>query len=292
MNTLDIPLIKKHVEYASCMNELTPAHFAEYCRLFIDLKAGKIDVHDFMTQMTCVLLDIRVPYAYKITDARIKEAIESNMAAIMETLGWLLVERVEDYTAHIEPNIDFARNLMPRIGKYKGPDDALQNITLAEFRDAIGHSADFARTNDEHSLDMLCATLYRPVDPLWYERRMHDDWNGDIRKKYNAAKTEAAAKEIHKLPLHLRFGAYLFFNASMNFIRTGTVQIEGKDVSFAVLWEGGNDTPGIGMAGVLFSLAETGVFGTLKEVERVNLYEGLARLYQVVIQTPKPEKKL
>jgi hypothetical protein len=59
-----------------------------------------------------------------------------------------------------------------------------------------------------------------------------------------------------------------------------------------VLWEGGNDTTGIGMAGVLFSLAETGVFGTLKEVERVNLYEGLARLYQVVIQTPKPEKKL
>lgn len=293
MNKLEIPKANIKLEYASCMDELTPEQFAHYCKLFVELKAGAINVHDFMLQMAVALLGIKVPWGYqKLYSDDARSNIESNLAMIMETLGWLLVEREEDTIAQVEPNLGFARNLIPQLGRCHGPGDALENITLGEFRDALGHSADFALTNDPTSIDKLCATLYRPIDPLWRIKRMGNNWNGDKRRPYNAATTDHRARYFAKLPYHLKFGAYLFFNASLNYLRNGSIIIEGKEIELAVLWQGGSsETPNIGMAGVLFSLAETGVFGSLKEVERVNLYEGLARLYQVVIQAPKPNTK-
>lgn len=289
MNTLDIPAANLHLEYAEHMDELTPDQFAEYCRLFIDMKAGKITPTDFFTLMAVKLLDIRIPAGYKHYGPGTKDQIHDNLRQVTDTLTWLLTERETEEQIFLEPNITFARNLVPTIGKYTGPADALQDITLGAFRDAIGHAQTFAMTGEESDLDRLCATLYR-------EEKHQDveETTGAIRQPYNPAQAEQQAAHFEKVPLHIKYGVYLMFNAALNFLRTGTVTIEGRQISFSVLWEGDpppTDHPGIGMAGVLFSLAETGVFGTIREVEQVNLYEGLARLYQVVINAPKTEQK-
>lgn len=293
MNTLDIPATGLHLEYAAHMDELSADQFLEYCRLFIDLKAGKINQADFFTLMAVKLLDMHIPAGYKYFGPGTKDQIHDNLRQVVETITWLLIEREADGQIMLEPNITFARNLVPAIGKMIGPADALQNVTLGEFRDAIGHARNFSLTGEEKDLDRLCAVLYReqtPTDPL---QTRPADWNGDTRYPYNAALAEHDAIRFAAVPLAQKYGVYLVFNAALNFLRSGTVNIEGQQISFGVLWEGEATTtshPGIGMAGVLFSLAETGVFGTLREVERVNLYEGLARLYQVVINAPKTDK--
>lgn len=295
MNTLDIPHMGEQIEYASCMDELTPGQFAEYCRLFVELKSTKISIADFYVQMAVKLLDIHIPSGYHYYNPQKKEAIADNLRQVTETLEWLLVHTTEGDTVRVEPNLQFARNLVPVINSSHGPADALQNITLGEFRDALGHAQNYAQTLDENYLNLMCSTLYRPMAFTWYWRSLRQGWNGDRRYPYNAARSEAEAYRFSRYPFHLRYGAYLCFNAGLNFLRTGTVTIEGNEISFGVLWEGTSNSnqaspPGIGMAGVLFSLAETGVFGTLQQVERVNLYEGLARLYQVTINAPKPIK--
>lgn len=293
MNTLDIPHLGEQIEYASRMDELNPGQFAEYCRLFVELKAARITLDDFYVQMAVELLDIHVPAGYHRYSSDKKMAIADNLRQVTETLQWLLVTTEEAGTLRVEPNLDFARNLMPMLGPSRGPADALQNITLGEFRDALGHAQNYAQTLDEQHLNLMCSVLYRPNMLTWYLRSRRPNWNGDRRYPYNASRAEAEAYRFARYPFHLRYGAYLCFNAGLNFLRTGTVTIEGNEISFGVLWEGSSSTqaqPGIGMAGVLFSLAETGVFGTLPHVERVNLYEGLARLYQVTISAPKPTK--
>lgn len=294
MNTLDIPAANLHLEYAEHMDELTPEQFAEYCRLFIDMKAGKITPADFFTLMAVKLLDIHIPAGYKYYGPGTKDQIHDNLRQVTDTLTWLLTEREAEEQILLEPNITFARNLVPTIGKYTGPADALQNITLGAFRDAIGHAQNFAISNDEADLDRLCATLYWEERAADIAQTQKSDNSAAIRQLYNPAQTEQQAAHFEKVPVHIKYGVYLMFNAALNFLRTGTVTIEGRQISFSVLWEGdppATDHPGIGMAGVLFSLAETGVFGTIREVEQVNLYEGLARLYQVVINAPKTEQK-
>ncbi|HBZ67597.1 MAG TPA: hypothetical protein DEO70_12235 [Bacteroidales bacterium] len=293
MNILDIPQAGVHLEYASCMDELIPSQFETYCRLFIELKEGKISIADFYVRMVIELLDIDLGYGYKRLPERVSESIHDNLRQITETLTWLLVERDENGVVQIEPNIEFARNLIPALGNNMGPADALQNVSLAEFRDAIGHSMNFTLTNDEEHLNRLCASLYRPKNPRWLTLSQYPEWNGDKRFLYSSAYAETSFNRFLRFPIWQRFGVYLMFNAALNFLKTGTVTIEGKEISFSILWEGNepqSDKPGIGMAGVLFSLAETGVFGTLKDVERVNLYVALARLYQVKINEPKMNK--
>lgn len=293
MNTIDIPATGAHLEYALCMDEFTPSQFETYCRLFLELKEDKISLPDFFTLMAVELLDIDLGDGYKKLPDKVTEAIHDNLRQVTETLTWLLTERDVAGTIQLEPNIQFARNLVPRLGNNLGPADALQNVTLAEFRDAIGHSMNFTLTNEEEHLNRLCASLYRPENPRWYSLSQDPEWNGDRRYTYSSAYAETAFHRFERFPLWQRFGVYLMFNAALNFLKTGTVTIEGQEISFAVLWEGKSDTtdkPGIGMAGVLFSLAETGVFGTLKDVERVNLYVAFARLYQVKINEPKLPK--
>lgn len=292
MNTLDIPQTKVHLEYPSCMNELTPEQFDIYCRLFIELKEDRVTLPDFYVRMAIELLDIDMDgNRYNRLSKTDKEAIQDNLRQIVETLEWLLVKTDNHASLNVEPNIDFARNLIPVLGNNIGPEDALQNITLAEFRDAIGHSMNFSLTADEEYLSRLCASLYRPENPRWTTLSKLQNWNGDKRFVYNSAYADNNFHRFDRFPLHQRYGVYLMFNAALNFLKTGTVSVEGKEISFSILWDG-NETsqnPGIGMAGVLFSLAETGVFGPLNDVEKVNLYVALARLYQVKINESKIE---
>lgn len=289
MNTLHIPAAKRHIEYPECMDELSPVQFEHYCRLFLKLKAGETNLVDFMSEMTMHLLDLKIPFSYNQYGPGAREIISDNFRQVMETLGWLLVQ--DPQTAEITPNISFNRNLLPRIGRTYGPSDALQDLTLGEFRDALGYSFDFEKNLSEDSLNLFCATLYRPHKAFWKLRRYWPAWDGQPRKRHNSQLLSQRAVYFSKMPFHLKFGAWLVFNAGLNFLRGGTVTIEGKEISFAKLWEGREEIPGIGMAGVLFSLAESGVFGTLREVERENLYVGLARLYQVMLQNePKPKK--
>ena len=57
----------------------------------------------------------------------------------------------------------------------------------------------------------------------------------------------------------------------------------GKEIDFSILFdskdEAQTDIPGIGMDSIAFSMAESGTFGNLKEVDNMNFWVIMIRMY-------------
>jgi hypothetical protein len=96
------------------------------------------------------------------------------------------------------------------------------------------------------------------------------------------------------LPLHIKTGIFLWFSSCVNYLREGKPLIDGNEIDLSILYKGGdeNSSPGIGLTGLLFSLAENKVFGDLFETSNTGLYDIMARLYQLKQDYDSQMKKL
>jgi hypothetical protein len=122
------------------------------------------------------------------------------------------------------------------------------------------------------------------------------NFNGDPRETYtvitNPRKLQNRIRKVEKWPAHIKYGIWLWFTACMEFLRTGKPVIDGIEIDLAILYKGDEGgSAGIGLTGILYSLAETGVFGGIRETGDSNLYDVLARLYQVKLQMDEIKAK-
>jgi hypothetical protein len=87
----------------------------------------------------------------------------------------------------------------------------------------------------------------------------------------------------------------------MQVIRTDAngngIEIDGNKCMFSRIFrkgkgEGRSEGEGIGLTGVLMSLAESGVFGNIKETADANVWDVLTRLYQLELQSEEMEKAM
>ena len=99
--------------------------------------------------------------------------------------------------------------------------------------------------------------------------------------------------DIGRIPFAIKYGIFLYFSGCSNFLSTGTIIVEGKEIDLSVLYERGDssDYADIGLAGILFSLAESKVFGGVEETDRQQVWDVMLRLYQVVTQMKDAESK-
>lgn len=149
---------------------------------------------------------------------------------------------------------------------YLTPDANFSNLTFGEFVVANGYFQRFTNKNrpDLKALDFLTATICRP------ERKDLDtddtDWDGDYREKYNSKICEQRANELSDLPVGIKIAAANYWVAGMKYIHK----------NFKKLWEDSDDSQpvldnGLGWVNTMFSVAEEGTFGKMKEVEYENL---------------------
>ena len=75
----------------------------------------------------------------------------------------------------------------------------------------------------------------------------------------------------------------MWFNACIRFLREGKPVIDGNEIDLGLLYQGSEagTVAGIGMQGILFSLSESNVFGDIDKTSNSNLYDVMARLYQL-----------
>jgi hypothetical protein len=261
-------------EYPSAADEFTTKQWLGFIELLLLNQSNAITTDDFKTRMALLLLNIDYPLLNHLKKRpKALENIYINLARVAETVdSFFEVIEIEGKNSLV-PIIKSTTNLLPVIKtpwfkkNLHGPNDALYNITYHEYIEAHTHYVAFVKNHDDNDLNMLVATLYRPK-----------------KQKFNEELVVKQAKQIAKLPYHIRYSVYLFFRSCENFFQTGTIDINGVEVDLKVLYEPDPDAPnikGIGMLGVLFELAQSGVFGNVDQTANRNLYEVLARLYQM-----------
>lgn len=278
----------KTIQYASCIGELTADEFAYFILLYVKQQNNEITITDFRRLLAYKLLGLKKTVKYYRMSETDRETIHDNLNRIIDTLDSFYEYTEEDNSLVKLLTMNWIQQMMPTIGNLVGPDHALTNCSIFEYKEAYTQYNSFLKYRDEESLNRLVAILYRPRK-LLYSIRKRIAWNHiDERQSFtirtNGLKLSRRVEKVKQLPAHIKTAVFIWFENCVQYIMTGRPTIDGIEMDFSILFsKSSNETEqsGIGLTGIIYSLAESSVFGNSDQTSNTNLYDVLARLYQL-----------
>lgn len=291
MHTIEIPEIKFKAEIASEVSELRPLQYQKFVKLLLELEQEKMTYEDFRVRLFVMLLDIRA--SRKLLNPDQIFYINAELFRLSEIMDSFCVKKQEFGRNQLVMKMDFLNNLVPQIGRLYGPDDALANISFHEYIDAHHAYLNYLNYgNLDIYLNELVTILYRPKKRFLWIRKRLASWDGQERQPYNPNNLNDRRNTVVKMPFYLKYAVFLWFQNCEEHLRTGSIDIGGSEIKFSLLYEGVSKTTGddTGLVGVLYTLAESGVFGTVKQTAESNLYDVFVRLYQLFRSLKEAEK--
>ena len=300
MHTLEIPDKKQVVDFPSEIDEMNQDQYLCYIELVLHYISGNIDENQFKTRLLQKLLDIRMSYKYALMSNLDKGFCNAEIVRLSDLMDCF----IEDYQKKGKPVKSFklksVRNFVPKILGYYGPKDCFENLTYCEYRTAREYFRVFAESSEDKDLNHLVAVLYRPSKPWWFVRKRLPSCDGEIRipinSKSNPLLLERRVKRIAKVPFHIRYSVFLYFSGCEDFLKTGKPVIDGIELDFSDLYKekdaDQSNEGNVGLIGLLYSIAETGVFGTIEQTDNQNIWDIMVRVYQVVMQGRAMEEKM
>jgi len=257
-------ILKRYVDFPTALEEFTPKQFSKWVSLLLRFEDGLANYHDLKTEFASFLVK-RKPNSKQLFFA-------SQIFRLSEHLNFLFEEKEKEDKIELHPATTI-KNLLPKIKWYYGPSDALQDITFLEYIHAYQYFQEFIIEKEEQKLDLLCATLYHPKRYYIFGKRAI----------YDPEKAERRAKRFSKLPREIKFAVFYFFKSCDAYLREAKISIAGNEIDFGILFKSTDDdqeSDGLGMLGVLYKMAESGVFGNIKATAQENFWDVLLKLYQ------------
>jgi len=298
MHTIDIPEKNITTEIPSCWDELTRDQLLYSIELAIMLEKKQITILDYKIRMLYYFLDIKRTGVQDYKDNKLtdneKETKYSNIYLLTDLLDYFFREEKHGKKYIMVWTYDSINNHFPVLDKYYGPDDALINISFAEFRTAMSFYAKFNQDKKEDHLNSLVAVLYRPEIPGYESEKLNDDFDGQRRVKFNIHQVERRAAEISKISYTKRYAVYLFFRNCVQHIMNNDIVVDNNKICFGVLFrsnEAETESPGLGLTGTLYKLADAGTFGSIRETDEAGLYDVLLKLYQWKLEYDEFKRK-
>lgn len=297
MRCIEIPEanIKRYIP--SDLSECDVKQYVDMCELIFHFMCGNITYED-----------LRVHAVYKLM----------NMKPISETLSnvddekkhgnlYVLSELIDDFFDIDDKNQkvikqNYIHNPVPSFAPawktYYGPSDQFMNVSFGEYSDALRLFLEFSSSGDIELLYHIAAILYRPKKNFHFIRKNQAEYDGDKRQAYNSNLVERRADAMKRAPFGFVYGVYLLFASFQKFISSAEVPWGGKILDLSILFTPDLDDvqidigkDDIGMDAVMFSMAESGTFGTRKELDRTNVWMILVRMYDIKIQDLKRKKQ-
>ena len=158
---------------------------------------------------------------------------------------------------------------------YHGPDNDFENVTFGEYLDSLEAFINFDQTGEAIYLYELCAILYR---------KKSFSLKGFDRQAYNKLTVKKRIKLFENQHLGILYGVYLYFASFQKYISSAKIFVQGNEIDLSVLFDQKSEKselPGLGMKGILLSMAESGVYGDQVGVRNTLLWEVLIRMYEV-----------
>ena len=305
MHNLQIPDRKISIDFPSSIEELSigeKGQFAVYCRLILQYISGEISVTEFKALLFMELVDIKKSWRYYFYSIEKREMITAELLRLSQVIDSFF----EEYEKEGKPvkafQLNTVKNFIPCIGgRYYGPQDVFQDITFCEYRNAFTFFKAYSESNLESDLDQLIAILYRPLKKLLWIRKYLPGFNGQRRisftSKSNPELLQLRLKRIKQLPLHIKYAVFLYFSGCEDYLRSGSPTIDGNKIDLSIIYKQPRDEQqaselkDIGILGILYSLSESRVFGSIEETDSQMLWDVMIRLYQVVKQNKDIESK-
>lgn len=300
MHTLEIPEKNLKMQFPSEIEEMNEQQFVRFIELVLAHSSGNISLEQFRAELIITLLKVRMDFTYTFMKAEARENLLSEIYRLGESCDSFF-EEIEQQGQMVKSfKLYFTRNFIPVIcGIYHGPAHALQDVTFCEYRHAHRYYTSYLESQNENDLNHLIAVLYRPAKKWLSVKRMFNGFDGQVRvpftAHYNPVILQARVSDIARLPFALRYGIFLFFSGCERFLVSGSVKLDGKTIGFSSIYESKSDDTAeydIGLTGILYSLAETHVFGSIEQTDNQNIYDIMLRLYQLVTQSKLMEQKL
>ena len=298
MNELLIPEKKIKVNYPSSWDEIKEENVCRIGEIMHDCYMGKID-YDMARKLAADEFLNRVNSDNK--PALDEESIDfwSTESLLADSVDFLFNrEESKDGDENVSINPKFCTQLVPyvKVGLrwYIGPKDLLSDLTIFEFKEASWRIGKYSETRDDQYLNEIFAVLYQPGGLIGKRkvRTVESHLIASVHKERNYNRSLKGATQI---PIGLKFMIYLFFIGCMNWLREEAVEIDGNEIRFGCLFPKSRDkTEGdagqendTGMAGILFQMAESGVFGNMEQTSKVSMWDVFLRLLQIHNQIKK-----
>jgi len=299
MHRIEIPDRKIVKEIPSEISEMTRDQYLYFVMQILDYMAGMISLDTFRIKLIRYLLEIRVNARFHTLKSEEQESINGEIYRLSLLCDSFFREEIRDGNPVKIANLSFVKNLVPEIcDRYYGPDDGLADITFCEYRFANSYFRAYMKDADENDLNHLIAVLYRPRKSMIRIRRLLPGFNGQERvpftSKSNPLKLKKRVDQISKLPKSVRYGIFLWYSGCEEFLVKGKPEVDGHEIDLSELYKntsGETTQANIGLVGILYTLAESNVFGPIENTDNQGLYDVMARLYQVVMQNREMEAK-
>lgn len=261
------------VEFPDCWEEISPKEWEYLLKLHFRL----------CTHIGLSVADVKREWCrFVLANRGIRSANKEDYYLLIHELSigldWMYIESEDG--KEILLNFDSTMNLIPVWRNLKGPLSHGSDLTFGEFRKGVQLMNLYNESKDILDLRALCGLLYRREG----KKVGKNDFDGRYREDFHPSRIGFYSDRVRMMPAHLQWGVYVWFANFCRFLITGTFIIEGCEVCFSSLFAAnkkGDDTSGsggLGMNSILFSVAETGVFGNVEETDNTLLLKVLLKL--------------
>lgn len=260
------------------LSECDQRQYIEVSALIYLYHIGTISYEDFRIHALYKLLDMKPVKGYFDQDVKYSKIYE--LSILIDTF----FEDNEEGQKIIKQY--YINNPIPKfkgsLFNYLGPADEFNDITFGEYLAALEAFVDFNQTGENQYLYKLLAVLYRST---YIGKKV----------KFKSQSVDKRAYFFRHQHIGIVYGVYLYFASIQKYIATAKLFVEGNEIDLSVLFEGKTEKsslPGIGMKGVLYTMAESGVFGNTTDTNNTPLWEILVRMYDVVKRNRDQEAEL
>lgn len=294
MHTIELPDAKIKRYIPSDLSECDPQQYIDMCELIFHYQNDAINYDEFRTHAVYKLMNM-IPKTVKELENQTEE--EQTIQAEKFANIFMISELIDDFF-DIDDNGKktikqyYTHNPVPSFKPlyttFYGPSDSFEDMTFGEYREGLRLFHDFHATGDMHILNLLAAVFYRRKKSFHFIKKRLASYDGNIRESYNSNTLNKRAKELKVAPIGFIYGFYLLFASFQKYLVDAKILWGGQEIDFSILFESSktdesttNDVPGIGMDSIAFSMAESGTFGNIKEVDNTNFWEIMIRMYDL-----------
>lgn len=259
----------KYINFPDIWEEVSPDEWAHLLRLRSLL----------MTQRGVTLTDVRRAWCAFVMKRRGYKFRRKNntddmilVNRLADTLDWMWTIETEGDDAWVTLTVDTTQNLLPEYMGLHGPQSHGADLTFGEFRAATAAMNLYTQDHLPSDLLALVAVLYR-----------HPGAEGK-RLPFDTDRLPRYMSDARLIPDWIQWGIYAQFACFCDYLTKGSFVIDGQEVTFAPVFARRDPTAprssaqDLGLNSILYTVAESGVFGTAADVDHAPLLRVLLKL--------------
>lgn len=281
MHSIEFPYIDKRIWIPENLGECTKQQYLDISKLVLMYQMAEIDLKEFRVLALYNLMNM-VPSESMFESA--EEEKWENIYMASEVLNSFFrldddkrMHLIQDYIHNPVKSFSY------KLHTFYGPQDAFQGMTYGQLEDGVGEMQNYVKTGDfEHMVRLFAIFYLRP------------------HEKYSKVNMDKRIKFFDLLDVRYVYGFYLLFVSFFNFLtKECVILVDGKEIDLRLLFQAdpnqeqpeptSNEPESLTMRSTSFQLAESGVFGTLKEMREEDAMMILIRMHDLLIRSRKEE---